>query len=297
MEAYSVNIQYDHLLNSSVLLWLTNLIEGRGQAFSSSSGFFYDTQEVFGGRFSYSLPYQPIVADSSIGNASVMSGVYLDRTFVTTGQSGFLDINYAKGSVYFSSGITYASNPAHTRISGNFCISEFSYKLTNEPEENLLFETKYSLKPKVNQTITGLGPSDATYPVIYVKPFNSRNKEFAMGGMEETMNTYRLVVLAESQFQVDAVTSLVRDRTRCIIPLLTGVREMPFNAYGGFSGPIYNYNTTFTGKFSTVDSAMLTDVRVTRLVSQGAQELRRINPKVFVSLIDIDLSSYRQARI
>lgn len=290
-------LQYDHLLNSSVLLWLSNLIEGRGQAYASGSGWFYDTQEVFGGRFSYSLPFQPIVSNSGVGNATIMTGIYLDGVFITTGQSGLTGINYNKGSVYFNSGITYASNPAHNRLSGNFCIAEFSYKLTNEPEENLLFETKYALKPKVVQTVTGLGPSDATYPVIYVKPFYSRNKEFAMGGMEETMNTYRLVVLAESQFQVDGVTSLIRDKTRSIVPLLTGVSEMPFNAYGGFSGPIYNYNTTFTGKFSTVNSAMLTDIRVTKLVSQGAQELRKINPKVFVSLIDMDLSSYRLARV
>jgi len=291
-----MKIQYDHLVNSSLLLWVQNLIEGRGQAFASGSGYFYDTQEVYGGRWSYSLPYQPILSDSSIGGATVMTGIYLDNTFITTGVSGLTGINYAKGTVYFNSGITYASNPAHTRISGNFCISEFSYKLTNEPEENLLFETKYSLKPKVNQTITGLGPSDATFPVIYIKPFNSMNKEFALGGTEETVNSYRLIVLADSQFQVDGVSCLIRDRVRGIIPLLTGVTEMPFNAFGGYSGPVYNYNTTFTGKFSTVNSAMLTDVRVTKLFGQGTQELRKMNPKVFAGIVDLDLSSYRSAR-
>lgn len=289
-------ITNDHYLNSSVLLWVSNLIEGKGQAFCSGSGNFYDTQEVYGGRFSYALPYQPILADSSVGGASVMTGIYLDNTFITTGSSGFVGINYARGAVYFNSGITYSNRPAHTRLSGNFCISEFSYKLTNEPEENLLFETKYSLKPKVNQTVSGIGPSDTTFPVIYVKPVASFNREFAMGGTEDVTSTYRLVVLAESQFQVDGVTCLVRDKTRSIIPLLTGINEMPFDAYGGFSGPVYNYNTTFTGKFSTVNSAFLTDVRVTRLWGQGAAELRKLNPKVFIGLIDMDLSVYRRPR-
>src|SRR3990167_6614436 len=158
----------DHLLNSSFLLWVQNLIENRGQAHTSGSGWFYDTQEIFGGRFSYSLPYQPLISDSSIANANLMTGIYLDNTFITTGVSGLTGINYAKGTVYFNSGITYASNPAHNRLSGNFSVSDFSYKLTNEPEENLLFETKYSLKPKINQTVTGLGPSDATFPIIYI---------------------------------------------------------------------------------------------------------------------------------
>ena len=289
-------ITNDHYLNSSLLLWISNLIEGKGQAFVSGAGNFYDVQEIYGGRFSYSLPYQPIVADSSIGGAFVMTGIYLDNTFITTGFSGLTGINYARGAVYFDSGITYANNPAHTRLSGNFCISEFSYRLTNEPEENLLFETKYSLKPKINQTVSGVGPSDTTFPVIYVKPMMSNNREFALGGMEDVINTYRLVVLGESQFQVDGVTCLIRDKVRSVIPLLTGVNEMPFDAYGGFSGPVYNYNATFTGKFSTVNSAYLTDVRVTRLGGQGAVELRKLNPKVFIGLIDLDLSSYRRTR-
>ena len=96
----------DHLANSSVLLWLSNLLEGKGMAFASGSGQFYDTQEVYGGRFSYSLPYQPIVSDSSIGGASIMSGIFLDGTFITTGVSGLTGINYSKGTVYFNSGIT-----------------------------------------------------------------------------------------------------------------------------------------------------------------------------------------------
>lgn len=286
----------DHLLNSSMLLWVTNTIENRGQSFNNASGWFYDTQEVFAGRFSYSLPFQPLVADSSIANATIMSGIYLDNTFITTGVSGLTGINYSKGTVYFNSGITYSNVPAHTRLSGNFSVSEFSYKLTNEPEENLLFETKYSLKPKTYQTLTGLGPSDTTFPIIYIKPFETHAKEFAMGGTEDVTNNYRLIILADSQFLLDGAICLIRDRIRSVIPLLTGVSEMPFNAYGGFSGPIYNYNTTFTGKFSTVNSAFLTNVRTTRLGGTSMKELREINPFVFVGIVDCDVSTYRRVR-
>lgn len=297
---------YDHFANSSFLLWLSNLLNGKGQAIASGSGFFYDTQEVYGGRFSYSSPFRPFIADSGIPgmkvqetsakNANIISGVYLDGIFIRTGQSGLTGINYEKGTVYFISGLTYANNSAHGRLSGNFVVSDFSFKLTNEPEENLLFETKYSLKPRVNQTITGLGPSDATYPIIYVKPLQSRNKEWAFGGTEETINTYRLIVLADSQFQLDGATSLIRDKVRCVLPLLTGVSEMPFNAFGGYSDKTYYYNTVFTGKFSTSNSAVLTDVRVTRIINQGMNELKRINPKVFPGIVDVDISNYRTPR-
>lgn len=291
-----MKVTFDHLLNSSFLLWVQNVVENRGQSHISGSGFFYDTQEVFGGRFSYSSPYQPFIADSSIANAAVMTGIYLDNTFITTGQSGFLGINYAKGAVYFSSGITYASNPAHNRLSGNFSVSEFSYKLTAEPEENLLFETKYSLKPKTYQTVSGLGPSDTVYPIIFVKPYASYAKEFALGGTEDTTNTFRILILADSQFLVDGAVCLLRDRIRSVIPLMTGVSEMPFNAYGGYSAGVYNYNTTFTGKFSTTNSAFLTDVRTMKIGANGMKELRQINPGVFVEVVDCDLSNFRQVR-
>lgn len=289
-------LTFDHLLNSSLLFWTRNLIEGKGQAYISGSGWFYDTQEVYGGRFSYSSPYKPFVADSSIGGASIITGIYLDNIFITTGVSGLTGIDYNRGAVYFISGITYANNPAHTRLSGNFSVSEFSYKLTNEPEENLLFETKYSLKPKTNQTVTGLGPSDMTFPIIFFKSNGSRNNVFALGGIEETINSFRLVILAESQYQLDGATSLLRDKTRAILPLLTGISEIPFNAYGGYSGPIYNYNTTFTGKFSTSNSATISDIRVTRIVGQGLTELRKINPTVFAGLVDVDVSSIRRPK-
>lgn len=291
-----MNVQYDHLLSSSFLLWVANVVENRGQSFAQGSGWFYDTQEIYGGRFTYSLPYQPLISDSSIANATIMTGIYLDNTFITTGVSGLTGINYAKGEVYFNSGITYTNNPAHTRLSGNFSVSEFSYKLTRDPEENLLFETKYSLKPKVYQTITGLGPSDATFPVVYIKPMMSRAKEWALGGIEETTNSFRLIVLADSQYLLDGVECLIRNRVRSIIPLLTGVSEMPFNTFGGYSGPIYNYNTTFTGKFSTNNSAYLSNVSATRVAGIGMIELRKMNPGVFVGIIDCDLSNYRQIR-
>lgn len=298
----------DHFAHSSFLLWLSNLLNSKGQAIVSGSGFFYDTQEVYGGRFSYSSPFRPFVADSGIPGvisqesstvkrANVISGVYLDGTFITTGQSGLTGINYEKGTVYFISGLTYVNNPAHSRLSGNFIVSEFSYKLTNEPEENLLFETKYSLKPRTNQTISGLGPSEVTYPIIYVKPLQSHNKEWSLGGTEEIVNTYRLIILAESQFQLDGAISLIRDKTRCVLPLLTGVSEMPFNAFGGYASKIYCYNTTFTGKYSTSNSAFLMDVRTARLASQGFGELKRINPQVFASIVDCDISSYRVTRV
>lgn len=274
-------------------------------AYSSGSGFFYDTSEVYANKFSYTSSFRPFLADTSIPgtkvnetakNANVISGIYMDNIFITTGQSGLVGIDYEKGAVYFNSGITYSNTPAHNRLSGNFVIPEFTISLTSEPEENLLFETKYSLKPKTTQTITGLGPNTVTYPVIFVKPNGSRAKEFALGGTEDITNEIRLLILADSQFLADGAASLIRDKVRSIVPLLTGVNEMPFDAFGGYAASVYNYNTTFTGKFSTVNSAYLSDVRITKLMGTAMDNLRNINPDVFINIVDCDFSFYRNPR-
>ena len=135
-----MELQYQHKVTSSALLWLENKVLDKGQAFTNHSGFFYDIKDVYNGRFTYSLPYQPLVADKSITSAIIMSGIFLDRTFITSGQSGLTGINYQKAQVYFISEIT----GANTRISGEYSIADFNVKLTSEPEETLLFEPKHA---------------------------------------------------------------------------------------------------------------------------------------------------------
>lgn len=288
-----MKLQSDQKIISSVKLWAEHILLKRGECFTNFSGVFYDIKNLWNGYYTYALPYQPLVADASIPGANIMSGIYLDRTFITPGQSGLIDINFNKGQVYFSSGL---GNNASTRLSGNFAVSQYNVKTTSVPEETLLFETKFTLTPKTYQTLTGLSPNDATFPVIYIKNFGGRSDPFAFGGLDQQLTNIRMLVFSDSQYHSDGVGSLFKDQTRTLIPLLTGVSEMPFNNYGGYSNGIYNYKVLTTGRQAITNALWLENVDIGSLPGTSYAEIRKINPHIFVSVVDLTVLCYRTPR-
>ena len=285
-----ITLQYEHLVLTSFKIYLENLLLTKGGAFTNSSGYFYSVPSA-NQYYTYSLPYQPVVADQSVAGANIMSGLYVSGVFCTTGVSGLIDINYEKGQAYFSSPI---ANP-ETQLSGRFAISDFNIKLTSDPEEFLLLETKHFLKPKTTVPVTGLGNNDITYPVIYIKNYGGQNEEYAFGGTEKTVNTFRLLILADSQYALDGVFSIIKDRARTVVPMLTGITELPYNNLGGVNNG-YNYKVLTTGRFHSSDSFWLDKVHTSTLHGVGYVHFRNLNPTVFVGVIDLSINGYRQPR-
>jgi hypothetical protein len=213
-----------------------------------------------------------------------MSGVYVNSVFVTVGVSGLTGVNFAEGQAYFTGAL-----PNSTIISGGFAVKDFNIKLTNRAEEEILFETKHSLRPKITQSLTGLNTDEHPFPVIYVKNNGGNNEEIAFGGEEETKNNIRLIVLADNQWNLDAVTSLIKDKARAYIPLLTE-SEMPFNAFGYYkNNVIYNYTGLTAGKIGTENAAFIEDVSIISLdrSSQVFSEIKKMNPECFPALCDL----------
>ncbi len=196
--------QLNNKVISSFLLFLDNKITSNGVAYTNYGSRFYSIPSNLGGISTYSCGFQPLVSDSSISGAVVMSGIYLNNSFLTTGQSGFLDINYKKGCVYFSS-------PVNGTLSGNYAIKDYNFSLTNDSEISLLFENKQYLRPKIGQTPTGILNDEYTYPVMYIRENGGENQEFAFGGLKETYYNIRIITIADSQFLLDATNSLLRD--------------------------------------------------------------------------------------
>src|SRR3990167_2205408 len=218
----SLAVQYDNKVISSFLLYLDHLVCGTGQAYTNTNSPFYRISGYISPYTVYSAPYRPFVADSSVPGATVMSGIFLNNTFITTGQSGLIDIDYNRGLVYFA-------NPITGSLSGNYAVKDFNISLTNKPEQSLLIETKHYLKPRVGSTITGLAYDVTTYPILYIKNQGGFSDEFAIGGWEKQTQKIRVIVMSDSLFGSDAVCSLIKDRVRSIIGLLTP-QEMPLNS-------------------------------------------------------------------
>jgi len=225
--------QFENKVMSSALLYVDNKICSKGQAFTNHSSLFYpNSVNRYQGYYSYSSPYKQLVCDRSIAGANIISGVYVDGAFTTAG----LYVNHYNGQVHFN------STQGSSKISGNYSIKDFSVGMTSESEIDILFETKYRLNPKTNQTITGLNPNQETYPAIYLKNLGGVNDPFAFGGMDNTIMNMRAVILADSSFKLDAACSILKDTARDGFGVVDQ-SDLPFSALGMLPESEFNYST------------------------------------------------------
>lgn len=286
-----MKIGWDQKVIASTHLWLDHTICQDGSGFQNSSGYFYPIYNTQNDLFAYAAPYKPLIADTSVSGATIMTGVYLNGALAGTGTSGIQAINYDEGLVYFTS-----AQATTTTISGNFAVKEFQVSITDKSEEQILFETKYEIKGKITQTLSGLQENQATYPIIYIKNNGGHNEPWSFGGTDQTITNVRLMVLAESQWQLDGITSFIKDRVRCFIPIVEP-SEVPFNALGGTQLGGYNY-TTLTASKIPVNTVWIDDV--THLSFDRAStlmaEFKKINPKVWPAMLDMRLMGYRNPR-
>lgn len=281
--------QYSNQLLSSFLLYLDNKILTKGEAFFNTSTQFYPSNTIYNNYYTYSSPYNQIIADNSIPGATIMTGVYVNNTFIGTGQSGFHSIDYNNGRLYFTSEL-----PANTVVSGSYAVKEYNIALTSIPEETLLFETSYSSKPKTDQNMTGVDLDAMQYPVIFIRNNSMTNEPFAFGGTDNTRNYIRLIVMSDSQFSNDAVNSIVIDIKNSYIPLFnTG--QFPFNYLGHATN--YNYTGATANSISEGNAAFIEDVDVAQFNSQVfSQQIREINSEVYSSIIDCEIVKPRAVR-
>ena len=142
---------------------------------------------------------------------------------------------------------------------------------------------------------TGLEPGTKTYPVVYLKNDGSYNEPFAFGGEDNTIMRVRAIVIADSQFEIDAIGSLFRDQIHSNIGLFTAA-EMPFNQYGYYRNDVlYNYTGVVNGK-GDADLMFLEDVNVSRFDKVLENEVRKFNPNVYSTLIDFEINKARFPR-
>lgn len=282
-----MKIQYDNRVMSSLLLYIDHYVCQNGEAFTNTNSYFYPTNQTYNNLFNYAAPYKQLVVDESVDNATIMKNVYIESggsfELFNVGQSGFNAIDHNDGIVQTTIQITGVN-----RISGNFAVKDFNIYLTNKAEEQILFETKYKLKPKVTQNLSGLAPDTETYPAIFVKNVSSQNTPGYYGGTDLSNVGVRAVVLADSAYSLDAVCSLLADRNKTMVKLIE--EKLPFNAVGAYTGQSYNY----TGLAASVSSGIfIENVSVSKNV---AGDYSALNPNIYTAFVDFELNEFRKPR-
>jgi hypothetical protein len=280
--------QFDNIIMTSILLWLDNKIMTKGEAYSNYQSTFYPLPNMYYGYYTYGAPFKQMVIDSSITGANIISGVYVSGVFTVPGQGTLSGIDAANGQLYFTSPI---SNPT-TALSGNYAVKDFNMYLTSKTEESLLFETQYQINPKTYQNPTGLPIGAETYPVIYLKYQGGKNKPLAFGGFDQTISFVRAVILADSVFNLDAVTSIMRDTSRQLIPLIYP-NEMPFNSLGSVTGNSFNYINLTKNKVVDSEYVYINEVNVTKTDTKLLNATNSLNRNVYSAFVDFELGKNR----
>lgn len=280
--------QFENNLMSSMLFYLDHMVVKEGEAFTNYSGLFYPIASPYSSYNVYGLPYKQIVADSSISGCNIMSGVYLNNTFITGGQNGLSSINHTEGQAIFDTSVSAS-------ISGVYAIKDFNFYLSSQPEEELMFETKYSLRPKAGQTLAGLEDNQETYPSIFLKNIGGTNSPFSFGGQDSSLIQVRAIILSDSSFKLDAVNSIFRDLARTNFGVMEK-NDFPIDAFGGTVSGHYNYDNINSSIISISHrEAFIKDVYISK-VSVPESYKANFNKEVCVGYVDFDVQVVRYPR-
>jgi hypothetical protein len=181
-------------------------------------------------------------------------------------------------------------------LSGAYAVKDFNIHITNDLEEKLLFETQYKLRNKTDATAAAIADSAKTYPAIFLKNNGGKNKPFEFGGGDLTEFDVRAVVLSDSQFKMDAVASIFRDKARTLIPMIEE-NNMPFNSLGDFVNIYnpYNYNN-LTKNITEINSLFVSEVHVSKVSGLSFSSKANVNPDIFSMIVDFELSQLRYPR-
>ena len=282
--------QFDNRVLSNFFLWFDHTLLKKGEAFTNYGSNFYPINNLYQGRYSYGSPFKQFVSDASIPGANIINQIFINGTATNRGNGNFEAFNFGMGQAYFTSQVS-----ASTTLNGNYSVKDFNVYLTNDIEEKLLFETQFSLSPKTTQNPVGLPPESLTYPAVFLKNNGGHNEPFAFGGMDKTLFNIRAIVLADSQFSLDAVSSIFRDTNKTFVPLLKE-DNMPFNSLGDFKdGVIYNFDTLTAGLPET-DRIFIDNVYTTKIGGLSFTQKDNLNPNVFSLIIDFELEHLRHPR-
>ncbi len=249
--------QFDNRIMSSLQLFVDHEIQEKGQAYKNKSSFFYPTKSIYFGLYAYSCPFKQLCNDTSISGANIISGVYLDGNYISVGESGLHSINHYDGTVYFTGQID-----GENRISGDYAVKEVNVKMTDKTEGALIYDTKYLLYDKYNQTLSGLGPDTQTFPIVYLKDKGGQNKPFCLGGIDDNQLMVRAVIIADSSYLLTATANILKNLNYKTIPIYS---SLPFGGRGEYTGQAYNY----TGLPVMDENVLITESKVVNVTSNG----------------------------
>ena len=275
--------QFQHKLTTSFFLWFDNFLLTKGEAFSNKTGeFFYYSDDRLDATYkAYGSPYKQWVTDSSVSGVSIPSGVYIGGNF--SGRDDGVVLDFDNGRALISGSSTDLT------VTGSFSVKDFNVYMTNDTEEDLVVENKYTVNSRLpSGPYTYISPYDDVVPAVFIAASDARSTPYAFGGMQDTQATMKAVVLAEDPYQLDGVLSIFMDSTEeCITPIpMTGY---PTTELGDLKNNTYNY-TNLKNEYPNEIKFYVNGVTTSRLSDRDRKSLAH---DLYVGFIDFDVQQHR----
>ena len=283
--------QFQHRLTSSFMMWFDNYLLTKGQAFTNTTGVFYNYEDermpsvykVFGSS------YKQWVSDYSINGATIPSGVFVNGVFKgrETGASNTTSSNILD----FDNGRALLSGVSATAVvTGSFAVKDFNIYYTNDSEEDLILDRKYSLNNNIgtNNVMTYVTPYDQMVPAIYINNASIKNEPFAFGGTNQTRTSMNAVVITQDPYNLDGVLSIFADSfNQCIVDI--PYTESAYTEYGDLKSGFYNYQS-LKNKYINQQQFFVDKVVTSKL---NDKERKSLLNDLYVGFIDFDISMIR----
>jgi hypothetical protein len=223
----------------SFFQWFDNKLLNDGQAFVNYTGTLYPQKDpsIDSSIYKYAAPHKQWVCDSSVENAIIPSGIFIDGSFSGFNPDLLPDWN---------NGRVLSRYPLSGNLQVGYSTKEFNLYLANRNEEEIIFQSRYQINPYYTLPQSGIAPYVHAWPACYVNYKSMDNEPWSIGSADfqkEKFNV-RVVAITNDTMNLDGLFSLFMSQKHKVFKKI-GVSDDPLNEYGSFkikqSGS-YNYD-------------------------------------------------------
>ncbi len=192
-------------------------------------------------------------------------------------------MDFANGRALVSGSVTGST------VTGEFAVKDFSVYLTNDTEDDLIVENKYTLNSRLpSGPLTYIEPYDDVVPAVFLSIADVENKPFAFGGMQDTCIQAKDVIMAEDSYQLDGVMSIFMDSVNEVITSIP-MSGYPITELGDLKGNNFNY-TGVEADYEGETKFFVDKVRCSKLSDRTKNVLAN---ELYVGFIDFDIQQHR----
>lgn len=272
--------QFFHNLTTSFYLWLDNVIQEKGEAYSTQSNTSLTPYKdpSLGGYSVFGSNHQQWVYNEDFG-LNIPSSVSIDGINKGRGDGVIFDFNHGR--------ILVGEDTDAESVFCSFTAKTFNIYRTEDPED-ILIEKSFNSLEGFGERSNYDKPYNYIAPAIFIKFEPSRNVSSSFGGEIKSSVTFRVFVIADNDYFIQGVLSIFNDTLHRCFPLISDYSLIPFNHFGDLKQP-FSYKELYqeTKGRASVDA----------VYSSGVSGVSSKQKTLRIAYSEFDVSCYRYSGV